>query len=270
MNTEESAEEIIDDYISMEAPRVIPPWLYVVIFILPAITTFYVMRVQLELDLLLTAVTSLAVMNGSINSIIAWLTIRLDGQSAEALDHLDSIMNEMDRLEATLNQASDKVDTFTGDLDEARGLFKKVGVSLDELDLEPVAEVVEKLKENKDGLNDILDNLRGVDVEEYINQAKRIEWKQLLNSAEELMNFVSSTNAEKPISIPTPSIGMPKLPDLTPEPSIEELLDSFEDEESEDDWGFDNNEDFFDEPPEPPKNLTMKRNKPKKNLTMKR
>ena len=177
---------------------------------MPAVITFYVMRIYLELDLLLTGVTSLAVMNGSINSIIAWLTIRLDGQSAEALDHLDAIMGEMDRLENTLNEASVKVDTFTGDLDEARGLFKKVGVSLDELDLEPVAEVVEKLKENKDGLNDILDNLRGVDIEEYINQAKRIEWKQLLNSAEELMSFVSSSNKGKPVSMPTPSIGMPK------------------------------------------------------------
>lgn len=270
MNTEEEAEQLIDDYINLETPKVIPAWLYVVVFILPAIITFYVMRIHLGLDLLLTAVTSLAVMNGSINSIIAWLTIRLDGQSAEALDHLDAIMGEMDRLENTLNEASNKVDTFTGDLDEARGLFKKVGVSLDELDLEPVAEVVEKLKENKDGLNDILDNLRGVDIEEYINQAKRIEWKQLLNSAEELMAFVSSSNSSSPISIPEPSIGMPKLPDLTPEPSIEELLDSFQ-EEDEDDWDFDDNEDFFDEePPAPPKNLTMKRNKPKKNLTMKR
>jgi hypothetical protein len=267
MHTEEQAEELIDDYVDLETPKVIPAWLYVVVFILPALITFYVMRVHLELDLLLTGVTSLAVMNGSINSIIAWLTIRLDGQSAEALDHLDAIMGEMDRLESTLNDASIKVDTFTSDLDEARGLFKKVGVSLDELDLEPVAEVVEKLKENKDGLNDILDNLRGVDVEEYINQAKRIEWKQLLNSAEELMSFVSSSNSGNAVKMPTPSIGMPKLPDLTPEPTVEELLESFDDDE-EDDWGFDDDE-FFSEPPAP-KNLTMKRSKPKKNLTMKR
>ena len=71
-------------------------------------------------------------------------------------------------------------------------LFRKVGVSLDELDLEPVADVVEKLKENKDGINDILDNLRGVDVNEYINQAKRIEWKQLLDGAEEIMGFIKT------------------------------------------------------------------------------
>ena len=266
MATEEEAQQIIDDYIASEVPKVIPVWLYLFVFTVPAMTTFYLMQFYYEVDTLLSAVTSLAVMNGSINSIIAWLTIRLDGQSAEALDHLDSIMTEMDRLENTLDEANDKVDNFTGDLEELRGLFKKVGVSLDELDLEPVAEVVEKLKENKDGLNDILDNLRGVNIEEYINQAKRIEWKQLLNSTEELMSFISSSNKGKPITMPTPSIGMPKLPILpTPEPTIEELL-SYEDEEDDDDWGAE--EDFFSE--EPKKNLTMKRSAPKKNLTMKR
>ena len=266
MATEEEAQQIIDDYIAAEGPKVIPVWVYLFVFTVPGISTFCLMQFYLEVDTLLSAVTSLAVMNGSINSIIAWLTIRLDGQSAEALEHLDSIMNEMDRLENTLDEANDKVDNFTGDLDELRGLFKKVGVSLDELDLEPVAEVVEKLKENKDGLNEILDNLREVDIEEYINQAKRIEWKQLLNSAEDLMKFVSTSNEGKPLTMPTPSIGMPKLPDLTPpEPTVEELLNSFDDDEEEDDWGVE--EDFFST--EPKKPLTMKRNKPK-NLTMKR
>lgn len=265
MTTEEEAQQIIDDYIAAEGPKVIPVWVYLFVFTVPGLATFCSMQFYFEVDTLLSAVTSLAVMNGSINSIIAWLTIRLDGQSAEALEHLDSIMTEMDRLENTLDEANDKINNFTGDLDELRTLFKKVGVSLDELDLEPVAEVVEKLKENKDGLNDILDNLRGVDVEEYIDQAKRIEWKQLLNSAEELMSFVSSSNQGKPLTMPAPSIGMPKLPDLTPpEPTIEELL-SYDDEE-DDDWGAE--EDFFSE--EPKKNLTMKRSAPKKNLTMKR
>ena len=266
--TEEQAQQVIDDYIESETQKGIPTWLYIFVFTVPAISTYCIMQLYLGVDTLLSAVTSLAVMNGSINSIIAWLTIRLDGQSAEALDHLDAIMTEMDRLENTLDEANDKINNFTGDLEELRGLFKKVGVSLDELDLEPVAEVVEKLKENKDGLNDILDNLRGVNVEEYIDQAKRIEWKQLLNSAEELMSFVSSSNEGKPLSMPTPSIGMPKLPDLSiPEPSIEELLD-FADE-SEDDWGFDDEEEFFS-PVVEAKPLTMKRSKPKKNLTMKR
>ena len=264
MLSEEQAEDAIIEYIDEQMTRTIPTWLYIFVFTIPAITTYSIMQLYLGVDTLLSAVTSLAVMNSSINSIIAWLTIRLDGQSSEALDHLDSIMTEMDRLESTLDEANDKINNFTGDLDELRTLFKKVGVSLDELDLEPVAEVVEKLKENKDGLNDILDNLRGVDVEEYIDQAKRIEWKQLLNSAEELMAFVSSSNQGKPIAMPTPSVGMPKLPTLpVPEPTIEELLSYDEEEE---DWGAEDS--FFSE--EPKKNLTMKRRTPKKNLTMKR
>ena len=146
--SEEEAQRIIDDYVAEESSGTIPLWVYLFVFTVPAISTFLVMNVYLEIDTLLSGVTSLAIMNGSINSIIAWLTIRLDGQSAEALDHLDSIMTEMDRLENTLDEANDKVDNFTGDLEELRGLFKKVGVSLDELDLEPVADVVEKLKEN--------------------------------------------------------------------------------------------------------------------------
>jgi hypothetical protein len=264
MLSEEQAEDAIIEYIDEQITRNITTRLYIFVFTIPAITTYSIMQLYLGVDTLLSAVTSLAVMNGSINSIIAWLTIRLDGQSSEALDHLDSIMTEMDRLESTLDEANDKINNFTGDLDELRTLFKKVGVSLDELDLEPVAEVVEKLKENKDGLNDILDNLRGVDIEEYINQAKRIEWKQLLNSAEELMAFVSSSNQGKPIAMPTPSVGMPKLPTLpVPEPTIEELLSYDEEEE---DWGAEDS--FFSE--EPKKNLTMKRSTPKKNLTMKR
>ena len=56
MNTEEEAEQVIDDFISMEAPKVIPAWLYVIIFTVPAIVTFMRMRVHYELDLLLTAV----------------------------------------------------------------------------------------------------------------------------------------------------------------------------------------------------------------------
>lgn len=248
---------------------VLPTWAYLFLFIVPAACTFYLMNVILELDSLLSAVTSLAVMNGSINSIIAWLTIRLDGQSAEALEHLDSIMREMDRLEKTMDEATEMVGTFTDDLEEARRLFRKVGVSLDELDLEPIADVVEKLKENKDGINDILDNLRGVDISTYINQAKRIEWKQLLDGAEEIMGFIKDTG-DKPIKMPTPSIGMPKLPTLpTPEPVIEEP--TIEELLGEDDWFEDEEDEWYDEPA-PPKEptLKMKRNKKEPRLKMKR
>jgi hypothetical protein len=139
-------------------------------------------------------------------------------------------------------------------------------------------DVVEKLKENKDGINDILDNLRGVDVNDYINQAKRIEWKELLNGAEEIMGFIKSSDG-KPMSIPTPSIGMPKLPTLPSpepiEPSIEDMLLAMDEEEEGSDWfEEEDDEEWFDKAPakkEP--SLKMKRSKPAKkepNLKMKR
>ena len=169
---EDEGREYVDRIVDNQT--ILLTWAYRTIFILPAISIFSLMYLYLGVDILLSAVTSLAVMNGSINSIIAWLTIRLDGQSAEALEHLDTIMSEMDRLESTLDEANAKVDTFTDDLEEARELFRKVGVEIKDLDLEPVAEVVEKLKENKDGLAEVLDNLRDVDVTAYIDQANVI------------------------------------------------------------------------------------------------
>ena len=250
----EAVERIVDNQ------TVLPTWAYVTIFILPAVSIFSLMHLYLELDVLLSAVTSLAVMNGSINSIIAWLTIRLDGQSAEALEHLDTIMIEMERLETTLDEANQKVDTFTEDLEEARVLFRKVGVEINDLDLEPVADVVEKLKENKDGLGEVLDNLRGVDVSAYIDQAKRIEWKKLLNSVEEIMSFINTQDPAKPKpKLPTPSVGMPKLPTLPtpepvqlPEPTIDELIGNLDEEEDDwMDWDDDEDDEFFNEPPKP-------------------
>ena len=273
MSEREELEDILERSYS-----VLPTWAYLALFTVPGLSTFGIMNQLLGVESLLSAVTALAVMNGSINSVIAWLTIRLDGQSAEALEHLDTITQGMDRLEKTMDEANTMVATFTDDLEEARRLFRKVGVSLDELDLEPVADVVEKLKENKDGINDILDNLRDVDVNEYISQAKRIEWKELLNGAEEIMGFIKKGDGA-PLKVPTPSIGMPKLPTLPSpapieEPSIEEMLLSMEEEEGEGWFDDDDDEDWFEEPPvkkEP--SLKMKRNKPAKkepNLKMKR
>ena len=270
---EDEGREYVDRIVDNQT--ILPTWAYVTIFILPAISIFSLMYLYLGVDILLSAVTSLAVMNGSINSIIAWLTIRLDGQSAEALEHLDTIMSEMDRLESTLDEANAKVDTFTEDLEEARELFRKVGVEIKDLDLEPVADVVEKLKENKDGLAEVLDNLRGVDVTAYIDQAKRIEWKKLLNSVEEIMSFINTQDpsAPKP-KLPKPSVGMPKLPTLpTPpiveEPTIDDIISNLP-EEDEDDWleFDDDDDDFFDEPPK--KDLNPSRPKKPKDLTLSR
>ena len=120
------------------------------------------------MDYTASAIIALAVMNGSINTVIAWLTIRLDGHSNDALEHLDTIMSAMEVLDETMLEANDMVESFTTDLDSAKALFDKVGVDLGALDLEPVAEVVEKLKENKDELNEILSHMKDVDENEIM------------------------------------------------------------------------------------------------------
>lgn len=246
------------DYIDevMQEHSYLPLWMYLALFILPGTGMFAFLFVYIGTDLTFSGVIALAVMNGSINSVIAWLTIRLDGQSAEALDHLSSIMHAMEKLESTLEKANVKVDSFTEDLEDARALFKKVGVDMADLDLEPIADVVEKLKENKDGLGEVLDNLRGVDVTSYIDQAKRIEWKQLMNSVEEIMGFMQNSDGSTQLKVPTPSITMPQLPQLPEpaqepamkfigEPTIEELIGGVDDWLDEDD---DDDDEFFSEP----------------------
>lgn len=162
-------------------------------------------------------------MNGSINSVIAYMTIQLDTKSSESLQHLENINTEMDRLEETLQEANTKVNSFTADLDEAKDIFAKVGVDLTALDLDSVADVVEKLKENRVGLNSVLDNLRNTDVDDYINQAKRINWKQLLGAAEEIMGFIQ-TRTENQIKAPTTiDTSQIKLePAVVEEPSLPE------------------------------------------------
>lgn len=219
-----------------------PTWLYLALFLLPASLTFAVMAYVLKLDLLFAAITSLAVMNGSINSVIAYLTIQLDTKSSESLQHLENINNEMDRLETVLEEANQKVTSFTTDLDDAKGLFQKVGVDLRDLDLEPVAEVVEKLKENKTGLNSVLDNMRSIDVDEYIQQAKRIDWKQLMDAAEEIMGFIQQRQLSEPMVI-KPSLSFDDVP-----------------EEDDDDWSLMPREEV--EPPR--RQLSLSRDEPRK------
>ncbi len=207
-----------------ESNRVsLPIWGFLLLFLGPAGITIGYLSLESELDITTSSIIALAVMNGSINGVIAWLTIRLDGHSNDALEHLDIIMGGMEELDATLEEANDMVESFTTDVDEAKNLFTKVGVDLTSLDLEPVADVVEKLKENKEELTEILDNLKGIDVTHYIDQVKRIHWQQLLDSAEEIMSFIQS----KDTSIPQLAVTSTKLPTLS-EPSIfEEEEDDF-------------------------------------------
>ena len=235
--------QIISNLEEDEQEKFLPTWGYVVIFIVPALVTFYLMSEVIGADLLFSGIVSLAVMNGSINSIIAILTIRLDGHSQDALDHLDTIMTEMENLEAVLNNASEKVDTFTTDLEEARGIFRKIGMDLDELDLEPIADTVQQLKDNKDGLSQVLSHLKDVNVSEYINQAKRIDWKEMLGAAEEIMGFIKSKNAAQERSDNYQPVPVPKMDFGYDEAFFEEPEENefYEDDEEDD-------EEFFSEP----------------------
>tara|TARA_B100000035_G_scaffold166094_1_gene141722 strand:+ start:608 stop:1480 length:873 start_codon:yes stop_codon:yes gene_type:complete len=206
-----------------------PLWFYLLLFLAPAIIASYIMIGPLNQESLFAGIVALAVMNGSINSVIAYMTIQLDTKSSESLQHLENINNEMDKLEKVLDEANQKVTSFTSDLDEAKGLFQKVGVDLRDLDLEPVAEVVEKLKENKTGLNSVLDNMRSVDVEDYIQQAKRIDWKQLMNAAEEIMGFIQKRSD-------------------TPAVTTQDIMSNISLTDSNDDWFQEPTEEFgFDE-----------------------
>jgi hypothetical protein len=150
-------------------------------------------------------------MNGSINSVIAWLTIRLDGHSNDALEHLDTIMGAMDEFDETISDGMKSIDSFTTDLNEAKGIFSKVGVDLTGLDLEPVADVVEKLKDNKADLGSILDSMKEADFATHIEQVKSIDWTALLASIEEIMVFIEARNKSSTSSY---VVAKPELPAL--------------------------------------------------------
>jgi hypothetical protein len=190
-------------------------WRYVALFFIPAILAYIIMSYAIKTDTLFAGIVALAVMNGSINSVIAYITIRLDDKSSESLEHLDFINKEMGKLEETLQEANEKVSGFTTDLEEAKDIFRTVGVDLTELDLDSVAEVIEKLKENREGLGEVLDNLKNVEVTEYIDQAKRINWRQLLGAAEDIMGFIqarSESPIPEPIKLDTSKIEFSSLP----------------------------------------------------------
>ena len=65
-----------------------PTWLYAIFFFVPAILAFSVMYLAVEMDALFSGIVALAIMNGSINSVIAYITIKLDDKSSESLQHL--------------------------------------------------------------------------------------------------------------------------------------------------------------------------------------
>lgn len=219
-----------------EHEKLLPTWGYILLFFLPAGLTFFVTSTQLNWDPLFAGITSLAIMNGSINMVIAWLTIRLDGHSNEALDHLETVMSGMDKLEDTLDEANTMVSTFSEDLGEARDLLKRVGVDLKDLELEAVADVLDSLKDNRDDLNSILLNLRDVDVQYYINEAKQIDWDALLAGLNDIMAFIKAKQADeeparKPMSQPINV--MPSFDDIPDDDDLVDFDDDFEDDDDE-------------------------------------
>ena len=205
---------------------VIPTWGFILLFLGPSILTLGYLSYNTTLDTTATAIIALAVMNGSINSVIAWMTIRLDGHSNDAIEHMDEIMLGMENLDDTMEAASEMVTNFNTDLEEAKSVFAKVGVDLTELDLDPLAEVVEKLKENKDGFTEILDNLKEIDVTHYINQAKRIDWQTMLDSAEEIMGFIQARN-DGSLNVPKPAVANVQMPNITNDIFDDDEDDSF-------------------------------------------
>ena len=213
---------------SNKSEKLLPVWGYLFLFFVPAISVFSICQEVFEMSVLYSGITSLAIMNGSINIVIAWMTIRLDGHSNEALDHLETIMDEMDKLEDTLNDASRMVTEFTGDLGEAQELFRRVGVNLTDLDLESIADVVESLKENKTDLNDILANLRDVDVQMYIKEVKSIDWQALLAGINDVMAFIKTKNTESPRAPISQVIN--SIPSFDDDIPVDDELDDFEDE----------------------------------------
>ena len=235
--------------------------IYMLLFLMPASLTFVLLNGQTDWALTETSIVTVAILNASINSVIAYLTIRLDGKSNDTLDHLDVVIDASEELDERLNDTSTKVTSFTSDLDEAKSVFQKVGVNLTELDLEPIAEVVEKLKENKDGLNEVLDNLREVDVTEYINQAKRIDWKQLLDAAEEILGFIQARPKATPTVTTNDIMRNVNLPESNIV-NIETEDDEWPDEDQEDDWGEEDwDDDEGEEDTYQPPALSLKRNK---------
>ena len=209
------------DYHSDDRERtVIPNWGFVLLFFGPATLSIVYFSEELGLNLSDTFQNAVLVLNASVNLVIAYLTITIYGTQNEIMDQADEVVD-------MIGDVSEATQFFVSDISEAKSVFTQVGLDISSLDLEPVADVVEKLKENKPSLTEIFDNMKEVDISKYISQAKRIDWQALLDSAEEIMGFIEN---QKGLEIPTPSVTSTNLPKI-----------------GEDLFLDDEDEDFFDE-----------------------
>ena len=205
----------------------IPTWMYLLLFFAPSTATLLYLYSGTGMDTTTSAIIALAVMNGSINGVIAWLTIRLDGHSTDALEHLDAIINEMDNLEETLDEANEMVTSFTTDLTEAKNMFQQIGIDMGKVDIDSVSDVINRIKENRGDINIMLDNLKEVDVTKHLEQARRIDWQMLMDSAEEIMSFIRTN---KDATAPKPAVAnviLPELPSTVEDPIIDDDDDDF-------------------------------------------
>ena len=210
-----------DEEVVMETAKLqIPTWIYLLLFFAPSTATLLYLYSGTGMDTTTSAIIALAVMNGSINGVIAWLTIRLDGHSTDALEHLDAIINEMDNLEETLDEANDMVTSFTTDLTEAKNMFQQIGIDMGKVDIDSVSDVINRIKENRGDINIMLDNLKDVDVTKHLEQARRIDWQMLMDSAEEIMSFIRTNKVTAPPKPAISNVVLPKLPNSRQEAPI--------------------------------------------------
>jgi hypothetical protein len=194
----DDAEDIVPETAKLQ----IPTWMYMLLFFAPSTVTLVYLYSGTGLDTTTSAIIALAVMNGSINGVIAWLTIRLDGHSTDALEHLDAIINEMDNLT------------------EAKNMFQQIGIDLGKIDIDSVSDVISRIKENRGDINIMLDNLKEVDVTKHLDQARRIDWQMLMDSAEEIMSFIRASKESA-----SPTITKVVLPTLTQPPNHSPIIE---------------------------------------------
>lgn len=209
-------EEVVIETMKLQ----IPTWIYLLLFFAPSTVTLLYLYSGTGMSTTTSAIIALAVMNGSINGVIAWLTIRLDGHSTDALEHLDAIINEMDNLEETLDEANDMVTSFTTDLTEAKNMFQQIGIDMGKVDIDSVSDVINRIKENRGDINIMLDNLKEVDVTKHLEQARRIDWQMLMDSAEEIMSFIRTNKPNTPTKPAVSNVVLPKLPNSRQETPI--------------------------------------------------
>ena len=80
-------------------------------------------------------------------------------------------------------------------------------------------------------MNDILGNLRDVDVQFYIQEVKSIDWQALLSGINDVMAFIKTKNTQPPRAPVSQVIS--SIPSFDDEIPIDDELDDFDDFDDE-------------------------------------